>query len=65
MIASGHESTKMLKVRNGWLGSSKAQQASPIWRGIEKARGVLSKGACYIISNGQKVRVWEDPWCLG
>lgn len=68
MIASKHEilCTEILnakyKVREGWLNSGTIQKAFPIWKGIEKARDVLSRGACYMIGNGQKVRVWEDPW---
>jgi hypothetical protein len=44
------------------LNIGRAYQASPIWRGIEKAREVLKKRACYAVGNGHKVRVWEDLW---
>jgi hypothetical protein len=68
MLISGHQSlcTRLLrskyKVRDGWLNIGTAYQASPIWRGIEKAREVLKKRACYAVGNGHKVRVWEDLW---
>ena len=71
LVVLGHESlcTKMLKakykVRGGWLNGGKAQHASQIWRGIEKSRAVLKKGACFVIGNGQNVRIWEDPWGHG
>ena len=41
-----------------------AKNTSPIWRGIEKAREIIKKGACYIVGNGLSISVWDDPWVL-
>ncbi|KAL0002394.1 hypothetical protein SO802_016175 [Lithocarpus litseifolius] len=41
---------------------SAAKNASPIWKSIEKAKSIVSKGACCLIGDGKFVDTWLDPW---
>ena len=51
------------KVRHNWLQSEEtAKNASPIWRAIEKAKGLIRRGACYQVGDGKSIDVWMDPW---
>jgi hypothetical protein len=37
-------------------------QSSWIWKGLLKNRNVLEKGACWSVSVGNKIHVWNSPW---
>ena len=68
MVASKRDSLCMMilrakyKVKNDWLRTEASKRASPIWKAIESTRGIISKGACYLIGDGESVDVWLDPW---
>ncbi|KAK9994548.1 hypothetical protein SO802_024251 [Lithocarpus litseifolius] len=68
MIASKRDSTYMrilrlkYKVSEDWLRAKAPKNASPIWRAIEKAKSIVSKGACYLIGDGKSVDIWLDSW---
>lgn len=50
------------KVKDDWLRTEAARNASLIWKAIEKTRKVVRKGACFIIGDEELVDVWLDPW---
>lgn len=50
------------KVKDDWLRTEAARNASLIWKAIEKTREVVRKGACFIIGDEELVDVWLDPW---
>jgi hypothetical protein len=33
-----------------------------LWKGLQKNRKVVEKGACISISSGQNVDIWNNPW---
>lgn len=49
------------KVKDDWLRSDISKQASPIWKAIEKSKGIISKGVYYLIGDGSSMEVWLDP----
>lgn len=53
------------KVKDDWLRSDISKQASPIWKAIEKSKGIISKGVYYLIGDGSSMEVWLDPWVPG
>ena len=68
MIASKRDSTCMrilrlkYKVSEDWLRAKAPKNASTIWKAIEKAKSIVSKGACYLIGDGKSVDIWLDSW---
>lgn len=36
--------------------------ASHGWRGILEGRDILRRGLGWVVGNGDKIRVWQDPW---
>jgi hypothetical protein len=50
------------KVRPDWLSRENCNAASPIWKGIEKKKPLLEKGACFQVGDGKSINVWKDPW---
>lgn len=54
--------TAKYRVRKNWLSSPSPTNASWCWRSLEKAKIILSKGACWSVGNGRSILVWEDPW---
>lgn len=50
------------KVRDGWLQKEPINNASPIWRVIQKTQSLIIKGACYIAGDGASINVWLDHW---
>ncbi|XP_050266577.1 uncharacterized mitochondrial protein AtMg00310-like [Quercus robur] len=50
------------KVKEDWLRAEASKHVSPIWKVIENAKAIVSKGACFIIGDGSLVDVWLDPW---
>ncbi|XP_030963845.1 uncharacterized protein LOC115985008 [Quercus lobata] len=57
LVASSRESLCMdilrakYKVKHDWLQKDPTKVASPTWRGIENAKKLIVKGACYIIDH--------------
>ena len=49
------------KVKEDWLWAKAAKYTSPIWKAIEKARAIVSKGACYLIRDGKSVPKPQTP----
>lgn len=45
------------KVRSDWLRKDPLKKASSIWKTIEKSKALISKGACYLVGNGDFVNV--------
>ena len=68
MIASKRDShcirilRSKYKVKEDWLRVEASKHVSPIWKAIENAKAIVSKGACFIIGDGSSVDVWLDPW---
>ena len=50
------------KVRGNWLNHNSISSKSWIWKGIENAKQLLSKGACMMVGDGNNILVWSDPW---
>lgn len=50
------------KVKEDWLRTDALKKASPIWKAIESTKGIITKGACYMIGDGKSIDVWLDPW---
>lgn len=44
------------------LSSTVGCRPSFVWRSIWGSKWVLEKGCKWIIGDGRKVRIWEDPW---
>ena len=61
MIASKIDSLCMrilrvkYKVRNDWVRKNPPMRASPMWKAIERAKKLITKGACYLIEDGTSV----------
>ncbi len=49
------------KVRSNWLRNDLLKNVSPIWRAIEKAKNVISKGACFLVGDEKSIDVLLDP----
>ena len=54
---------RAMYIRNGsfWQTSQRGSD-SFIWRGILKARDIVSKGACFLVGDGTTIDVWKSPW---
>lgn len=71
MVASKRDNLSMkilrakYKVKNDWLRSVASKCASPIWKAIESTKGIITKGACYLIGDGKSMDVWLDLGYLG
>ena len=50
------------KIRGNWLNQTPNTKGSWTWRGIEKSKHILSKGACMAVGDGNNILVWSDPW---
>ena len=50
------------KVKEDWLGQDPRKNASPMWKAIEKLKCVILKGACFVVSSGEAIDFWKDPW---
>jgi hypothetical protein len=68
MVASGRDSLcikalcSKYKVKEDWLGKDPKTNASPLWKAIENLKGVIAKGACYLVGDGTSIDMWKDPW---
>ncbi|GKV13708.1 hypothetical protein SLEP1_g24695 [Rubroshorea leprosula] len=45
-----------------YLGARLGTNPSMVWRGVMVGLGVLKKGSCWKIGNGDSVCLWRDPW---
>ena len=43
------------KVINDWFQKYPPMRASPMWKAIERAKKLITKGACYLIGDGTSV----------
>ena len=32
--------------------------------GVERSKGLIAKGPCYMVVEGTSIDVWNDPWVL-
>ncbi|XP_016199995.1 uncharacterized protein LOC107641003 [Arachis ipaensis] len=48
--------------RKDFLSSDMGFFPSFTWRSIWQAKGVLEKGGCWRIENGETMKIWKDPW---
>lgn len=48
------------KVKDDWLRPDALKEASPIWKAIERTKGIITKGACYMICDSKSVDIWPD-----
>lgn len=55
---------KYLK-RTEFLQAERKASASWVWKDLLKSRPLINKGRCFLISTGDKVRTWIDPWIPG
>ena len=59
MVASSRESPCMqvlrskYKVDGDWLRREPLKYASHSWKAIEKMRNIVSKGACFLVGDGE------------
>ncbi|KAF3953185.1 hypothetical protein CMV_021349 [Castanea mollissima] len=53
--------SKYLKGRSLLYASAKTN-SSPLWHGIIKSVPLLKLGHCHLISSGNFVNIWNDPW---
>jgi hypothetical protein len=53
---------KYLKNGVSFLSAPSNSVSSWLWKGLQKNRKVVEKGACISISNGQNVDIWNTPW---
>ena len=45
-----------------WLNSSPSRSAFFAWRGIERAKSLLARGACKLVGSGDSILIWSEPW---
>uniref|UniRef100_A0A2N9GPM4 Reverse transcriptase domain-containing protein n=1 Tax=Fagus sylvatica TaxID=28930 RepID=A0A2N9GPM4_FAGSY len=68
LIASGRDSPCMIALHSkyhvdkDWLKKDPIKNASYNWKAIEKLKGLISKGACFLVGDGTSIDVWTDPW---
>ena len=53
---------KYLKNDISFLQASSCPSSSWIWKGLLKNREVVEKGACWSISDGANIHIWDSPW---
>lgn len=53
--------SKYLKGKD-WRSAKEGPHQSWVWRSILKALPLLSWGSCFLVGDGQDIRVWDDPW---
>ena len=46
------------KVRSGWLRRGPISNASLIWKSIERAKELITKGVCFLVGYGKSIDVW-------
>lgn len=51
--------------RTGFMEAKKYQTSSLAWRSIIQTQPLIQKGLRWVIGNGERVRVWKDPWLQG
>uniref|UniRef100_A0A2N9ISW0 Reverse transcriptase zinc-binding domain-containing protein n=1 Tax=Fagus sylvatica TaxID=28930 RepID=A0A2N9ISW0_FAGSY len=50
------------KVSEDWLRNEPVKYASHSWKAIERLKGLISKGACFLVGDGKSIDVWKEPW---
>lgn len=45
-----------------WRKAKEGPNHSWVWRSILKTLPLLVCGACFLVGNGEDIRVWDDPW---
>uniref|UniRef100_A0A803PI86 Uncharacterized protein n=1 Tax=Cannabis sativa TaxID=3483 RepID=A0A803PI86_CANSA len=45
-----------------FLSCSYKDSDSWFWKNVVKAKAILRKGACKVVSNGRATSIWRDPW---
>jgi hypothetical protein len=53
---------KYLKHGTSVLDAPSNLSSSWIWKGLLKNRKVVEKGACWSISDGSNIHIWDSPW---
>jgi hypothetical protein len=53
---------KYLKHGISFLDAPSNPSSSWIWKGLIKNRKVVEKGACWFISDGTYIHIWDSPW---
>jgi hypothetical protein len=53
---------KYLKHSISFLDAPSNPSSSWIWKGLIKNRKVVAKGACWSISDGSNINIWDSPW---
>jgi hypothetical protein len=70
-VLSGRDSfcVKVLKTKyhvgSNWLDSPLPKSASFVWRGIEGAKSLLTRGACKLVESEDSILVWNESWIPG
>ena len=50
------------KVTGEWLKKEPLKYAFPTWKAIERLKGLILKGACFLVGDGTGIDVWKEPW---
>lgn len=45
-----------------FLSTSGSASASWLWKGILKCRHIVLQGACWLVSSGTNLNIWDSPW---
>ncbi|GLT69225.1 hypothetical protein SLA2020_413930 [Shorea laevis] len=45
-----------------FLTASCPASASWLWKGILKCRHIVLRGACWLVSSGREIDIWNSPW---
>uniref|UniRef100_A0A2N9EEZ1 Reverse transcriptase domain-containing protein n=1 Tax=Fagus sylvatica TaxID=28930 RepID=A0A2N9EEZ1_FAGSY len=50
------------KVTDTWLREEPRKYVSHTWKAMERLKHLITKGACFLVSDGSLIDVWKDPW---
>ena len=50
------------RVGRNWLWEDPPKRASWPWKSINNAKSIILNGAYKLVSNGESICTWEDPW---
>ena len=68
MIASNRNTPCMVALRSkykgneNWLREEPRKFASNSWKAVESMKKLITKGACFLIGDGNSIDVWKVPW---
>jgi hypothetical protein len=48
--------------KRSFLNVTASPANSWLWKGILKSRLIIQRGACWAVSSGHQVSIWNDPW---